>query len=101
MMAGSAGLKLSRNQGCAALRMDQRDQTLKSCLPRTATRDVAPTGGRKPRLARWMTLLRDRRAVVALEYALIAGVMVFVVFTVSSPFAAALSSMFTNVANQL
>jgi Flp pilus assembly pilin Flp len=52
-------------------------------------------------LARWITALRDRRAVVALEYALIAGVMVFVVFTVSSPFATALSNMFSNVANQL
>ncbi len=48
-----------------------------------------------------MSLSRDRRAVVALEYALIAGVMVFVVFTVSSPFATALGNMFTNVANQL
>jgi Flp pilus assembly pilin Flp len=74
---------------------------LKSRLPRAATQDVASTGGRKSRLARWITALRDRRAVVALEYALIAGVMVFVVFTVSSPFATALSNMFSNVANQL
>jgi len=69
--------------------------------PCAATQDVAPTGAKKSRLAQWLAFLRDRRAVVALEYALIAGVMVFVVFTVSSPFAAALSSMFSNVANQL
>jgi Flp pilus assembly pilin Flp len=48
-----------------------------------------------------MSLGCDRRAVVALEYALIAGVMVFVVFTASSPFATALENMFSNVANQL
>jgi Flp pilus assembly pilin Flp len=39
--------------------------------------------------------------VVALEYALIAGVMVFVVFTVSSPFATALETLFTHVASGL
>jgi Flp pilus assembly pilin Flp len=48
-----------------------------------------------------MSLSCDRRAVVALEYAIIAGVMVFVVFTVSSPFATALGNMFTHVTNQL
>jgi Flp pilus assembly pilin Flp len=77
------------------------DQTLQPALPRAATHEVAMTGGRKLRPARWTSLYRDLQAVVALEYALIAGVMVFVVFTVSGPFATALSSMFTNVANQL
>ena len=74
---------------------------VKPQLPRAATQDVATTGGRKPRPARWIVLPRDRRAVVALEYALIAGVMVFVVFTVSGPFATALATMFTTVSNQL
>jgi len=74
---------------------------VKPQLPRAAAQDAATTGGRKPRPARWICLPRDRRAVVALEYALIAGVMVFVVFTVSGPFGTALSAMFTNVANQL
>ena len=77
------------------------DQTLQPALPRAATHEVATTGGRKPRPARRTSLYRDLQAVVALEYALIAGVMVFVVFTVSSPFVTALSNMFTNVANQL
>ncbi len=58
-------------------------------------------GGRKPRPARWMSLCCDLQAVVALEYALIAGVMVFVVFAVSSPFATALATMFTRVADAL
>jgi Flp pilus assembly pilin Flp len=48
-----------------------------------------------------MRLWRDRRAVTAVEYAVIAGVMVFVVFTVSGPFAVALGNMFTNVADAL
>jgi Flp pilus assembly pilin Flp len=74
---------------------------VKQRLPHAATQDAATIQGKKQRPARWMSLSRDRRAVVALEYALIAGVMVFVVFTVSSPFATALSNMFTNVANQL
>ena len=77
------------------------DQTLQPSLPRAATHEVAIIGGRKPRPARWTCLYRDLQAVVALEYALIVGVMVFVVFTVSSPFATALGNMFTNVANQL
>jgi Flp pilus assembly pilin Flp len=70
-------------------------------LPCAATQEVTTIGGRKPRPARWTSLYRDLRAVVALEYALIVGVMVFVVFTVSGPFATALSNMFTNVSNQL
>jgi Flp pilus assembly pilin Flp len=77
------------------------DQTLQPALPRTATHEVATIRGRKPRPARWTSLYRDLQAVVALEYALIAGVMVFVVFTVSGPFATALGNMFTNVASQL
>jgi Flp pilus assembly pilin Flp len=77
------------------------DQTLQPALPRTASHEVATTGGRTLRPARWTSLYRDLRSVVALEYALIVGVMVFVVFTVSSPFATALGNMFTNVANQL
>ena len=77
------------------------DQTLQPELPRAAIHEVATIGGRKPRPARWTCLYRDLQAVVALEYALIAGVMVFVVFTVSGPFATALSNMFTNVSNQL
>ncbi len=48
-----------------------------------------------------MVLWHARRAVVSLEYAVIAGVMVFVVFTVSGPFGTAVGIMFTNVANQL
>jgi Flp pilus assembly pilin Flp len=48
-----------------------------------------------------MSLCCDLQAVVALEYALIAGVMVFVVFAVSSPFATALATMFTRVADAL
>ncbi len=78
-----------------------RDQTLKPALPHVATQDVAAIEVRKPWPARWLSIWRDRQAVVALEYALIAGVMVFVVFTVSSPFATALDSMFTRVADQL
>jgi Flp pilus assembly pilin Flp len=77
------------------------DQTLQPELPCAATHEVATIGGRIPRPAPWTSLYRDLQAVVALEYALIAGVMVFVVFTVSSPFATALSNMFSNVANQL
>jgi Flp pilus assembly pilin Flp len=48
-----------------------------------------------------MSLCCDLHAVVALEYAIIAGVMVFIVFTVSSPFGTAIVSMFTRVANAL
>jgi len=39
--------------------------------------------------------------VSSVEYAVIAGVMVFVVFTVSGPFAVALGNMFTEVTNAL
>ena len=48
-----------------------------------------------------MRLWCDRQAVVALEYALIAGVMVFVIFTVSGPFAVALGNMFVRVTDAL
>lgn len=67
---------------------------------------AAPLGGgapqsKSPRFARLVALFRDRRAVVAMEYAVIAGVMVFVVFTVSGPFGTALGNMFDTLANNL
>jgi Flp pilus assembly pilin Flp len=69
--------------------------------PSAATQDAATPPATKLRPARWTSLWRDWRAVVALEYAIIAGVMVFVVFTVSSPFATALGNMFTHVTSEL
>jgi len=82
-------------------RRTSRDHTVKPRLPHDATQAVAVTGGRKLRPARWTALCHDIKAVVALEYAAIAGVMVLVVFTVSGPFGTALAHMFTNIANQL
>jgi Flp pilus assembly pilin Flp len=78
-----------------------KDQALEPTLPRAAVFVAAMIRGRKSRPARWMSLCCDLQAVVALEYALIAGVMVFVVFTVSTPFATALATMFTRVASGL
>ena len=70
-------------------------------LSHAATQDADAARGRRPRSERRARLWRDRRAVTAVEYAVIAGVMVFVVFTVSSPFAVALGNMFNNVTNSL
>ena len=76
-------------------------QALQSGRVRTAIQDAGAVRWGKLRLASRVPLWHDERAVVALEYCIIAGIMVFIVFTVSSPFATALSNMFTNVANQL
>jgi Flp pilus assembly pilin Flp len=78
-----------------------RDQALQPPLPRAMTLDAGASRGGKPRPARWIPLWRDRRAVSSVEYAVIAGVMVLVVFTVSGPFAVALGNMFVHVTDAL
>jgi Flp pilus assembly pilin Flp len=83
------------------LRDDLRGSQLKAEPTRDAPQDDVAHQGRQPRLTRLWLLLRDRRALVAVEYAVIAGVMVFVVFTVTGPFATALGNMFVHVTAEL
>jgi Flp pilus assembly pilin Flp len=59
------------------------------------------TGGTTSRPTRRIFLRHDRRAVTGIEYAVIAGLMVFVVLTVSSPFATALGNLIDRIANGL
>jgi Flp pilus assembly pilin Flp len=70
-------------------------------LSHSAALGAGAIKSKRPRFARLVALCRDRRAVVAMEYAVIAGVMVFVVFTVSGPFGTALGNMFDTLANNL
>ena len=52
-------------------------------------------------LTTWMTLKSDRRAVTALEYGLIAGVLAVVVVTAFTTLSGGLNTAFTNISNQL
>lgn len=52
-------------------------------------------------LTTWLALRTDRRAVTALEYGVIAGVLAVVVVTAFNTFGSGLNSAFTSVAGQL
>ena len=52
-------------------------------------------------LKTWLTLKTDRRAVTALEYGVIAGVLAVVVVTAFTTLGTGLNNAFTNVSNQL
>jgi Flp pilus assembly pilin Flp len=52
-------------------------------------------------LRAWAALKIDRRAVVALEYALIAGLLAMAVLTASSALGAGIEAAFTDVAGLL
>ena len=52
-------------------------------------------------LKAWLALTVDRRAVVAMEYAVIAGVMAVIVFAAVSIFGASLDSAFAHIAAQV
>ena len=49
----------------------------------------------------WLTLKTDRRAVTALEYGVIAGVLAVVVVTAFNTLGTGLNTAFTNVSKQL
>jgi len=49
----------------------------------------------------WLALKADRRAVVALEYSVIAGLMTVIVFAAASTFGASLDSAFSHIATQV
>jgi pilus assembly protein Flp/PilA len=49
----------------------------------------------------WLALKTDRRAVTALEYGVIAGVLAVVVVTAFTTLGAGLNNAFTAVSNQL
>ncbi len=49
----------------------------------------------------WLALLPDRRAVTALEYALIAGVLVATILIGFNVFASDLSNKFSNIGGSL
>jgi len=49
----------------------------------------------------WLTLKTDRRAVTALEYGVIAGVLAVVVVTAFTTLGTGLNNAFTSVSNQL
>jgi pilus assembly protein Flp/PilA len=49
----------------------------------------------------WLSLKADRRAVTALEYGVIAGVLAVVVVTAFNTFGTGLNAAFTSVATQL
>jgi len=74
---------------------------LQTRLSRAGNHGIGATGDRKRLLRRLISLWRDHRAVTSVEYAVIAGVMVFVVFTVSGPFSVALGNMFDRVSDTL
>jgi pilus assembly protein Flp/PilA len=52
-------------------------------------------------LKTWLALKTDRRAVTALEYGVIAGVLAVVVVTAFNTLGTGLNNAFTNVSNQL
>ena len=52
-------------------------------------------------LKTWMALKTDRRAVTALEYGVIAGVLAVVVVTAFTTLGNGLNNAFTSVSNQL
>jgi pilus assembly protein Flp/PilA len=52
-------------------------------------------------LKTWLALRADRRAVTALEYGVIAGVLAVVVVTAFNTFGTGLNTAFNNVAGQL
>jgi Flp pilus assembly pilin Flp len=49
----------------------------------------------------WVRLRQDRRAVTALEYAIIAGVMVAIVISATGPFTSGLANLLTHVSDGL
>lgn len=49
----------------------------------------------------WLALMGNRRAVVALEYSVIAGLLAVIVFAASSAFASSLDSAFNHIAAQV
>ena len=77
------------------------DQTLKPQLSRAAIQDGSTTRRGKLRPAWRVSLRSDHRAVTAVEYAVIAGVMVLIVLTVTGPFGTGLSNLLAHVANAL
>jgi pilus assembly protein Flp/PilA len=52
-------------------------------------------------LQTWLALRTDRRAVTALEYGVIAGVLAVVVVTAFTTLGTGLNNAFTSVSNQL
>jgi pilus assembly protein Flp/PilA len=52
-------------------------------------------------LQTWLALKADRRAVTALEYGVIAGVLAVVVVTAFTTLGGGLNTAFTNISNQL
>ena len=52
-------------------------------------------------LKTWLALRTDRRAVTALEYGVIAGVLAVVVVTAFNTFGSGLNTAFSHVATQL
>jgi pilus assembly protein Flp/PilA len=52
-------------------------------------------------LKTWLELKTDRRAVTALEYGVIAGVLAVVVVTAFTTLGGGLNTAFTNIATQL
>jgi Flp pilus assembly pilin Flp len=52
-------------------------------------------------LKTWLALRADRRAVTALDYGAIAGVLAVVVVTAFNPFGTGLNTAFTGVAGEL
>jgi pilus assembly protein Flp/PilA len=52
-------------------------------------------------LKTWLTLKTDRRAVTALEYGVIAGVLAVVVVTAFTTLGTGLQTAFTNISTQL
>ena len=52
-------------------------------------------------LKTWLELKTDRRAVTALEYGVIAGVLAVVVVTAFTTLGGGLNTAFTNISNQL
>jgi Flp pilus assembly pilin Flp len=77
------------------------DQTLKPPLYRAAIQDGSTTRRGKLCPARRVSLRCDHPAVTAVEYAVIAGVMVFVVLTVTGPFWTGLSNLLAHAADAL
>jgi Flp pilus assembly pilin Flp len=49
----------------------------------------------------WLELKTDRRAVAAIEYAVMAGLLAVIVFAASSAFASSLESAFDRLATQI
>jgi Flp pilus assembly pilin Flp len=89
------------NQTYAEMRHIPGDLTLKQRVTHMAMQSAGTIRDPKRGSTRRMSMARDRRAVTATEYAVIAGVMVFAVLAATGPFAVGLGNLLSHLTDAL